>query len=239
MPTLLLFDIDGTLITTGGAGYRAIKRAVEVTMGVQRALDGIPVAGRTDSIILRDAIAAIDGRELTPELRDRIRSTYMGLLREEIDLVGGGPGVLPGVRALLDRLSDDPAYHVALLTGNFSQTAEIKLGYFDLWRHFAWGAFGEDAVNRNDLLPVALERYRQRTGHDIAPADVVIIGDTPNDVEVARMGQARSVCVTTGQFDRDALLEAGADVVFHDFGDVEEVLRVFAGGAGRPAVQGE
>jgi phosphoglycolate phosphatase-like HAD superfamily hydrolase len=223
-----LFDIDGTLITTGGAGYRAIKKAVEATFGVERALEGIPVAGRTDSIILRDAVEAIDGRELTIELRDRIRETYMGLLRTEIDLVGGGPGVLPGVRDLLDRVTDDPAYHVALLTGNFSQTAEIKLGYFDLWRYFAWGAWGEDAVHRNDLLPVALARYRERTGDEIAPADVVIIGDTPNDVEVARVGGARSVCVTTGQFGRQTLLEAGADVVFHDLSDVDEVLRVFA-----------
>lgn len=227
MPTLLLFDIDGTLITTGGAGYRAIKKAVEVTLGVERALEGIPVAGRTDSIILRDAVAAIDGRELTDDLRDAIRDNYMGLLQAEIERVNGGPGVLPGVRELLTRLADDPAYHVALLTGNFSQTAQIKLGYFDLWRHFAWGAWGEDAVHRNDLLPVALARYRERTGDDIAPADVVIIGDTPNDAEVARVGQARSVCVTTGNFDRQALLDAGADVVFHDLSDVDEVMRVF------------
>lgn len=226
MSTLLLFDIDGTLITTGGAGYRALKRAVEVTLGVPRALEAIPVAGRTDSIILRDAVRAIDGRELTDDLRDRLRDTYMGILAAEIEAVRGGPGVLPGVRALLDRLAGDAAFHVALLTGNFSQTARIKLSYFDLWKQFAWGAFGEDAVERNDLLPVAIARYRARTGQDIAPADIVIIGDTPNDVEVARVGGTRSVCVTTGQYDRDALLAAGADVVFHDLSDVDEVLRV-------------
>ena len=229
MPTLLLFDIDGTLITTGGAGYRAIKRAVEVTLGVERALEGIPVAGRTDSVILRDAVRAIDGRELTDDLRDRVRDNYMGILRAEIEAVRGGPGVLPGVRALLERLSGDAEFHVALLTGNFSQTAEIKLGYFDLWEHFAWGAFGEDAVERNDLLPVAIARYRAHTGLDIASSDVVIIGDTPNDVEVARVGGARSVCVTTGQFDREALLAAGADVVFHDLSDVDEVMAVLGG----------
>ena len=150
----------------------------------------------------------------------------MGTLKAEIELVRGGPGVLPGVRALLARLAGDPAFHVALLTGNFSQTAAIKLSYFDLWRDFEWGAFGEDAVERNDLLPVAIARYRARTGLDIAPADIVIIGDTPNDVEVARAGGARSVCVTTGQFNREALLAAGADVVFHDLSDVDEVLRV-------------
>lgn len=229
MTTLLLFDIDGTLITTGGAGFRAMKRAVTLTLGVEHALDTIPVAGRTDSIILRDAVHAIDRRVLSHELREQIREVYCELLQRELELVGGGPGVLPGVRELLSRLADDPAYHVALLTGNFSQSAQIKLGYFDLWRYFDWGAFGEDAVDRNDLLPVALSRYRERTGLSIEPANVVIIGDTPNDVEVARMGQARAVCVTTGQYDRAALIEAGADIVFHDLSDVEEVLRVFEG----------
>lgn len=228
-PTLLLFDIDGTLITTGGAGYRAMKRAVAHTFDDHRSLDGIPVAGRTDSIILRDALAALGRPALTTAVRDRIRDTYCGFLEEEIAKVRGGPGVLPGVRDLLTRLVGDPAYHLALLTGNFSQSAQIKLGYFDLWRFFTWGAYGEDAVERNDLLPVALERYRARTGRDVAPADVVIIGDTPNDVLVARAGGARSVGVTTGQYDRGALLAAGADVVFHDFSDVDEVMRVFAG----------
>ena len=229
MPTLLLFDIDGTLITTGGSGYRSMKRAVEVTMGVENALDGIPVAGRTDSIILRDAVRAIDGSEITPELQARIRDNYCVILAEELERVKGGPGVLPGVRQLIATLEADPAWHVALLTGNFSVSAEIKLGYFDLWKHFAWGAWGEDAVHRNDLLPVALTRYRDRTGQSIDPRDVVIIGDTPNDAEVARAGGARSVCVTTGQFDRDALVAAGADVVFHDLSDVDEVVRVFKG----------
>ena len=227
MPTLLLFDIDGTLITPGGSGYRSMKRAVEVTMGVEGALEGIPVAGRTDSIILRDAVRAIDGSDITPDLQARIRDNYCRILSEELDRVGGGPGVLPGVRQLIARLEADPSWHVALLTGNFSVSAEIKLGYFDLWKHFAWGAWGEDAVHRNDLLPVALERYRQRTGETIDRHDVVIIGDTPNDAEVARVGGCRSVCVTTGQYDHAALTTAGADVVFHDLSDVDEVLRVF------------
>ena len=231
MPTLLLFDIDGPLITTGGAGFRTMKRAVELTLGVERALDGIPVAGRTDSIILRDALHAIDGRQLSNDLLEQIRDVYCDLLKRELDRVGGGPGVLPGVRDMLLRLNDDPAYHVALLTGNFSQSAQIKLDYFDLWRFFAWGAFGEDAVDRNDLLPVALTRYRQRTGSEIARSDVIVIGDTPNDVEVARTGLVRAVCVATGQYDRPALVAAGADVVFHDLSDVDEVLRVFEGGS--------
>ena len=158
---------------------------------------------------------------------------YCALLEKELDRVNGGPGVLPGVRELLRRLSGDPAYHLALLTGNFSQSARIKLGYYDLWRFFEWGAFGEDAVNRNDLLPVALDRFRQRTGSPIAPGNVIVIGDTPNDVEVARTGGTRVVCVTTGQYDRDALLEVGAEIVFHDFSDVDEVLAVLGKDGGR------
>lgn len=224
--TLLLFDIDGTLITTGGAGYRTMRRAIERVLDVEAALVGIPVAGRTDSIILRDALQAL-GRTLDDATRDRIRETYCGMLQAELEAIGGGPGVLPGVRELLGRLADDPAYHIALLTGNFTQSAQIKLGYFDLWHHFAWGAFGEDAVERNDMLPIALQRYRARTGLPITPDRVVIIGDTPNDVAVARAGGARAVCVTTGQYDRTALLEAGAEIVFHDLSDVDEVLRVF------------
>ncbi len=229
MKTLLLFDIDGTLITTGGAGYRAMKRAVEDECGVPQALEGIPVAGRTDSIILRDALAALDGRVLDLPLRNRIQARYAGYLRDELERTGGGPGVCPGVRELLDVLLDDDRFDLALLTGNFSQTAEIKLGYFDLWAPFPWGAFGEDAVHRNDLLPVAYQRYEQRTGRPAEPRRTVIIGDTPHDVACARAGEARAVCVTTGQFDRESLLEAGADVVFHELSDVAAVVEVLAG----------
>lgn len=231
MKTLLLFDIDGTLITTGGAGYRAMKRAVEDECGVPAALDGIPVAGRTDSIILRDALAALDGRVLDLVLRDRIQARYAGYLEEEMKVTGGGPGLCPGVRPLLDALAADARFELALLTGNFSQTAAIKLGFYDLWHYFPWGAFGEDAVNRNDLLPVAYERYASRTGRPADPERTVIIGDTPHDVECALNGRARAVGVTTGQFDRDALLVAGAHVVFHELSDTDAVIEVLAGRA--------
>lgn len=229
MRTLLLFDIDGTLVTTGGAGYRAMKRAVELVCDATSALDGIPVAGRTDSSILRDALAALDGKVLTAAARDRIRDVYCGLLCDELERSGGGPGVLPGVRELLTRLASLPQYDLALLTGNFSQSARIKLGFYDLWRFFPWGAFGEDAVERNDLLPVAFDRYQARAGVRADPRNVVIIGDTPQDVGVARAGGTRSICVTTGQYDRHELIEAGAEDVFHDLSDVKEVLRVLAG----------
>lgn len=229
MKTLLLFDIDGTLITTGGAGFRSMKRAVEDELGVPRALEGIDVAGRTDSIILRDALAALDGRELDARLRDRILERYAGYLAAELEATGGGPGVFPGVTRLLETLREDERFDLALLTGNFSRTAQIKLGYYDLWRYFPWGAFGEDAVDRNDLLPVAYRRYTERTGRAADPSRTVIIGDTPHDVACARAGNARVVCVTTGQFDRQALEAAGADVVFHELSDVEAVIEVLAG----------
>lgn len=229
MKTLLLFDIDGTLITTGGAGFRAMKRAVEDECDLRPALEGIPVAGRTDSIILRDALAAFDGRQLDLPLRNRIQARYAGYLREELTRTGGGPGVCPGIRPLLDALRGDERFDLALLTGNFSQTAEIKLGYFDLWSYFPWGAFGEDAVHRNGLMPVAYARYTERTGRVADPRRTVVIGDTPHDVECARAGDARAVCVTTGQFDRDTLVTAGADIVFHELSDVEVVIEVLAG----------
>lgn len=229
MKTLLLFDIDGTLITTGGAGYRAMRRAVEHELEVPHALEGIPVAGRTDSIILRDAVAALDGRGLDLPLRNRIQQRYAGYLADELRETGGGPGVCPGVEALLETLARDDRFDLALLTGNFSQTAEIKLGYYGLWRYFAWGAFGEDAVHRNDLMKVAYERYTARTQQPADPTRTVVIGDTPHDVACAKAGAARSVCVTTGQFDRQSLEDAGADVVFHELSDVDAVVEVLAG----------
>ena len=216
MPTLLLFDIDGTLIRPAVpaiAPSSTPSRSRSASNARWKASLS-PAAPTASSCVTPSR--AIDGRELTTRCAIGYARPTWGRCGPRSNACAAAPACCPGCGDCSRAWPGDPAYHVALLTGNFSQTAEIKLGYFDLWRHFAWGAFGEDAVERNDLLPVAIARYRARTGLDIASSDVVIIGDTPNDVEVARVGRARSVCVTTGQFDREALLAAGADVVFHD-----------------------
>jgi phosphoglycolate phosphatase len=226
MTTLVLFDIDGTLILTGRAGIRAMNRACEAVLGHSRALEGIAVAGRTDWIILHDALAAI-GHELDDALFARLRETYVGLLEEEIAKPGqGAKAIMPGIRPLLDTLADRADVFLALLTGNFEQSARIKLEHFDLWRYFRCGAFGDDAADRNALVPFAVERAR-RCGLDTAALEAIfVIGDTPHDVACARAGGAVPIAVATGTFGVDQLRASGADIVFDDLSDTEAVIKV-------------
>ena len=222
MIRVILFDIDGTLVLTGGAGGRAMTRAFEELFAVPDAFGGIPMPGRTDSWILSDAAAA---HGISPEALPRFRSVYLTLLATELEHPGPGKGVLPGVRPLLDALVVRDDVYLALLTGNYEEAARVKLEYFDLWRYFACGAFGDDAPNRNGLLPKALGRIRECGGPAVAPADVVVIGDTPLDIECAAAAGARSIAVATGGYGVEALRAAGADVVVADLSDTAGMMR--------------
>src|SRR6478672_7515384 len=153
--SLILFDIDGTLVLTGGAGRRAMSLAFADVLGVRDAFDGLPMAGRTDSWILADAAAAHGIQTDSPTLA-RFEEVYIRRLQEEIGKAGDSrKGVMPGVRELLDALAPRNDVFLALLTGNFEEAARIKLEYFDLWRYFRCGAFGDAAPDRNGLLPIS------------------------------------------------------------------------------------
>lgn len=231
MTKLVLFDIDGTLVLTGRAGIRAMNRACEEVLGHADALDGITVAGRTDWIILHDALGAI-GRQLDDELFVRLRETYVRHLAEEIALPGEGvKAVMPGIRLLLDTLEAHPDVFLALLTGNFEQSARIKLEHFDLWRYFRCGAFGDDAADRNALVPFALGRAQACGLGTIAPDQIYVIGDTPHDVACAHAVGATPIAVATGNFSADQLRESGASLVFGDLAETDAVLRVIGVGS--------
>jgi phosphoglycolate phosphatase len=223
---LVLFDIDGTLVLTGGAGVRAMNRACAEILGRSDALDGVAVAGRTDWIILHDAMARL-GRALDEELLAALRDRYVGYLRDEIELPGkGAKAVMPGIRPLLDVLAEHPDVFLGLLTGNFEQGARIKLEYFDLWRYFRCGAFGDDSADRNRLVPFALDRARQCGLPAVAPRDVIVVGDTPHDVACARAVGAIPVAVATGSFSVDALRASGAEIVFEDLSDARRFIEL-------------
>jgi len=220
---LILFDIDGTLVRTADAGRRALSRAFEELFAVTNALDGVPLAGRTDSWIVA-AVAAARKLRLDVHTVERLRSAYLRYLPTELAEPGLRKGVMPGVRSLLQALSTRDDAYVALLTGNFEEGARIKLEYFDLWRYFPCGAFGDNAPERNGLLPRALARVRACGGPVVDPGAVVIVGDTPLDVAVAVAGGARSVAVATGTSDVATLSASGADVVLNDLSDVPAAL---------------
>jgi len=203
-----------------------MNRACQQVIGHSNALDGVAVAGRTDWIILHDALRAI-GHEMDEDLFARLRDTYVTLLREEILLPGEGvKAVMPGVAELLDALQARPDVFLALLTGNFEQGARIKLEHFDLWRYFRCGAFGDDAADRNALVPFALDRARACGLEATAPEDVFVVGDTPHDVACARAVGVVPVGVATGSFSVADLRESGADIVFPDLGDTAAFMRV-------------
>ena len=222
---LLLFDIDGTLVLTGGAGSRAMTRAFAATHGLEDALKTVDLAGRTDRIIMRDALTKARRHHDEVDL-DEFREAYCAALREEIQKPGTGRrGLLPGVRPLLERLAARDDVRLALLTGNFRASAEIKLAAFGIWDFFSWGAFADDAIERDDLIRIAHGRHETEHGLAIEPDRVVVIGDTPHDIRCARAGGAKVVAVATGNYSLDQLEAHQPDVLFPDLADTDAVLR--------------
>ena len=223
---LILFDIDGTLVLTGRAGMRAMNLACRDVVGSDDAMRGVNFAGRTDWSILDDVMRKY-GRTLDAPLLDELRRSYVRHLVEEVQLPGEGvKDVMPGIRELLDALRKRDDVALALLTGNFIESAQIKLEHFDLWKYFPCGAFGGDAANRNDLVPVAMTRARECGIADVAPANVLVVGDTPNDVECALVAGARPIAVATGGYSMEELRASGADIVFKDLSDTESFLKL-------------
>ena len=227
--TLVLFDVDGTLVLTGRAGVRGMNAAFARLHGRHDALAAVAIAGRTDRAIVADVFEAI-GLDPTEEAIAVLRDAYLEHLREAIDLPVEHPkGVLPGVSDLLAALESRTDVDVGLLTGNFEGGAAIKLGHFDLWRRFRFGAFGDRHVDRRDLLPVAVDRARAAGRAPARPDRVVVVGDTPLDVDCASAHGARALAVATGPFDREALARSGADLAVDTLEDVERLAAWIAG----------
>ena len=223
MTKLILFDIDGTLVLTGGAGARAMARAFEEVLGIRNGFEGVPMAGRTDTWIVAQ-VMGLCGIECDAPVLRRFQDAYVRYLAIEVHRPGPRKGVMPGVRPLLETLSARQDTYLALLTGNFEAGARVKLEYFDLWRYFRCGAFGDDVHERNNLLATALARVEACNGPRVPVSDVVIVGDTPLDVAVALTSGARSLAVATGSHDVDSLRESGADVVLPDLTELPVVL---------------
>lgn len=222
--SLLLFDIDGTLLLSGGAGVRAMTRVFEELYGIPDAFVASDVAGRTDTFILSSAFARV-GLPDTPEQHARFRARYVTLLEEEIRQPGQGRwGLLPGIAALLGALERDDTFHLALLTGNYERAAYLKLGQFGVDRFFGWGAFGDHSADRGELARMALSRAEARGVPPPARERTMVIGDTPHDVACARAIGARCLAVATGHHTLEELRAAGADVVLPDVTDTAGVL---------------
>jgi phosphoglycolate phosphatase len=226
---LLLFDIDGTLLSTDGAGRRAIHRALIDRAGTPGVLPGYRLDGKTDPQIVRELL--LQGGHASPEDRalvEQICTHYVTHLAEELERPGCVTRALPGVVTLLEALApkeEAGEVMVGLLTGNVVGGAALKLKAAGIGlERFTVGAFGLDGRHRPDLPPVALARASAHLGRPVLGADAWIIGDTPADVACGRPVGARALAVATGSYGVADLEATGAELVFADLSDTARVL---------------
>jgi phosphoglycolate phosphatase-like HAD superfamily hydrolase len=218
---LLLFDIDGTLLASGGAGIRSLEAAATEKFGDGN-LRGIEIAGRTDSLIARQVLAR-HGAEQTPEAIASFLDCYLAHLARMLPLVEGR--LLPGVIELLEALKPHRDMVLALLTGNLARGAELKLSHHGVWHYFEFGAYADDHHDRNELGPVARDRAREKHGVEFPPERIFVLGDTPHDIACARAIGARAVAVATGKHTRADLAAHAPEFLFDDLRDVAAVIR--------------
>lgn len=222
---LLLFDIDGTLLHTGGAGISAIYEGIRQAFDLQQTADQMPplnLAGATDAGLARflfDHFEIVHSPENEQAFYHCYHQSLSRNLARHADNHGGR--LLPGITELLQRLHDHEHLSLGLLTGNIQRGAWTKLEQFKIRHFFHTGAFGDDHHDRNQLGPIAIDRAKQHFDCDFSPADTVIIGDTPKDIACARACGASAIAVATGTFDHDELAAFQPDHLFENFTDNE------------------
>jgi phosphoglycolate phosphatase-like HAD superfamily hydrolase len=219
-----LFDIDGTLISSAGAGKAALEAALAEEFGLADTTHDLVLSGRTDLSILCDLLRTFDIPD-TPANRLRLRGAYLRCL--PACLAGCQGRVLPGIASLLEALRARGDVALGLLTGNVREAARLKLGHFGLFEHFAFGGYGDVHLDRDDVAREALAEARRHAGA-VDPRRVWVIGDTPLDVRCARAIGARAVAVVTGWHGRDELSCCAPDLLLDDLSDPGPLLACWA-----------
>jgi len=220
--TLILWDIDGTLLHSTGAGMKALNRALNTVFGLSGSFEGIEFAGRTDKLIIRQIFARF-GIEYSEENFASYVDGYVAALPGT--LAANNARVLPGISEILSHAAEHPNVAQGLLTGNLRRGAEVKLGYHALWGYFPIGAFADDSEIRNELGPHALLRARSHWGVDFPLDRVWIVGDTSHDVACARALGARALAVATGTSSVSDLARHGPDVLLESLADPAQFWR--------------
>lgn len=224
---IILFDIDGTLVRTGGAGKFAMEAALVSAFGVAELRDAVTYSGRTDTAITRDLLR-VHGIDPTTENQRKLRDEYLSHLPNSLKTKGGS--VCPGVPELLAAIRGKPGVVLGLLTGNVRAGAMHKLDYFQLWDFFVCGGFGDDHHDRDDVARSALAGAVAHVGRDVDPSDVWVIGDTPLDVSCARAIGANAVAVATGWHPVEELAGCAPDLLFADLSDHSKLLAAWGSG---------
>jgi phosphoglycolate phosphatase-like HAD superfamily hydrolase len=218
---LLLFDIDGTLIHSGGAGVHALKSTLAERFNIADDLQDIEIAGMTDSGI----VVSILKKHKIPVTNENVSAfldSYVHFLSLELPRREGK--LLPGVLKLLEKLKSRSHLVLALLTGNVSRGAQLKLEHYGVWHFFEFGAFADDHQDRNRLGLFARARAKEKHGREFSAAEIDVIGDTPRDIDCGKAIGARTVAVATGTWNREQLAKYGPDFLIDDLSDVEGII---------------
>jgi len=222
---ILLFDLDGTLLTAGGAERRALLRAFRELWGIDAAVDGLRVHGRTDPEIMGDIFQARLGRPLRAPERQTLYQRYLIHLEEELAATPGFT-VLPGVRSLLEILCTDPDTFLGLATGNLEEAATLKLHRAELDGTFRFGGFGSDAADREALVRLAIDRGRVLLGRQTHSVGVILVGDTVLDITAGKGLKVSTVAVASGGDSYETLAAADPDHLLSDLSDPTAFLRI-------------
>lgn len=224
---IVLFDIDGTLISTRGAGMRAIFKSLKECFGKPFPGKTWEAAGKTDYLILKEMTHEMGVSDQNfDESYKTLRERYLGYLKE--NLADSQPLVMPGVTELLDRL-DEKQVPLGLLTGNFKDGAVLKLDAVGLWGRFAFGAYGDEVEKREALPALAKINIEVSLGHPISKEDIILIGDTPRDVDCARAGHCGILATATGPFSQEELKSTGTPHVVADLSDTGACMDILLG----------
>jgi phosphoglycolate phosphatase len=220
---LLLWDIDGTIIATQGAGEAAMDLAMLEVFGINGRLNDIDYSGRTDPLLGRMICRHYGISETEAKIKEFV-DLYV---RNLASILAKTPAtLLPGMD-VLETLASRQDVLQGLLTGNVRAGGKCKLSSVGVWQHFAFGSFADNCFDRNDLGPKALKLASQQFGVEFAPDQVFVIGDTPRDIECGQLISAATVGVATGKYSVADLQEAGADFVFEDLSDTSAFLAIF------------
>lgn len=221
MSKLILFDIDGTLISSGGAGTRALNKSFNEIFSIPDGFKGVSMAGKTDIEIMKEGMFR---HNINPEdkLVKKMVNGYIYHLGKEIN--NNGRHLKPGIKEIINKLKNVDGFYLGLLTGNLEEGAMIKLEPFGINPYFPFGAFGSDDENRNRLLPIALKKFSDIYKINLKPEDSIVIGDTPRDVACSKPFGAFSVVVATGPYSFEKLQNSGADLVLEDLRDQKRLI---------------
>jgi phosphoglycolate phosphatase len=222
--SLLLWDIDGTLVNMDRAGERSLLTLLREHY--RRDLgDKLPVQlqGRTDTSIMHDLLVVLE-KPATDEEVAKFRAAYLAGLPKALPM--GRARLLPGIREALDAIHAHDEIHQALLTGNLREGARLKLTHLEIWDYFEFGAFADDSAIRNELGPFALARAKESLGIDFPPERVWIIGDTPHDIACGQAIGAKTLAVATGSYDMAELEKHGPTCTLPDLSDTAGLLKL-------------